>query len=513
MATSKRPASLLVRLDPRRRGGLQRQIYASVQRAILDGVVGPGTRLPSSRALADDLGVSRTTTLLAVQQLQAEGYLTGRRGSGIFVAAELPDDLLRRRTARPPARLRHPTLSRRGAALVAAPQGARRLPGPPRAFRIGTPGVDLFPAALWWRLASRRLRAITPTQLDYGEPAGLRALREAIVEHVQTARGTRFGADQVLIVAGAQQGLELISRVLLDPGDRVWMEEPGYPGARSALLGAGARIVPVPVDAEGLAVEAGARGAGDARLAYVTPSHQYPLGVPMSLPRRLALLRWAGRAGAWVIEDDYDSEFRYGARPVPCLHGLDVDGRVIYVGSFSKTLFPALRLGFLVVPPDLQDGLQAARAAADQHPPVLDQAVLADFIGEGHFARHLRRMRMAYRERLDALTEAAARFCRGALRLRPTRTGLHAIADLEGADAGRVSREAAARGVEATPLSAYYAGRARRANALVLGFAAVRPEAARRGMARLAAAIDAARRPGSGLTFQHSAPGKATTRE
>jgi GntR family transcriptional regulator/MocR family aminotransferase len=354
--------------------------------------------------------------------------------------------------------------------------------------------VDLFPVAIWWRLASRRLRSITPARLDYGEPAGLRALREAIADHVQTARGTRFGADQVLIVAGAQQGLELISRLLLDPGDRVWMEEPGYPGARSALVGAGARIVPVPVDAEGLAVGAGARLAGDARLAYVTPSHQYPLGVPMSLPRRLALLGWASRAGAWVIEDDYDSEFRYGARPVPCLHGLDVDGRVIYVGSFSKTLFPALRLGFLVVPPDLRDGLVAARAAADQHPPVLDQAVLADFIGEGHFARHVRRMRVAYRERLEAITDAAARFCGGALRLRPTRTGLHAIADLDGAAAARVSREAAARGVEATPLAAYFAGRGKPPNALVLGFAAVRPEAARRGMERLAAALDASRR-------------------
>jgi GntR family transcriptional regulator/MocR family aminotransferase len=199
-----------------------------------------------------------------------------------------------------------------------------------------------------------------------------------------------------------------------------------------------------------------------------------------------------------VLEDDYDSEFRYGARPVPCLHGLDVDGRVIYVGSFSKTLFPALRLGFLVVPPDLQDGLVAARATADQHPPVLDQAVLADFLGEGHFARHLRRMRVAYRERLEALTDVAARFCGGILRLRPTRTGLHAIADLDGADAVRVSEEAAARGVEVTPLSAYFAGPGRHANALVLGFAAVGAEAARRGMERLAAAIDAARGPRSG---------------
>src|SRR5262245_56288779 len=379
MATSP-PTSLLVRLDPRDRSGLQRQIRTSIQRAILDRVVAPGTRLPSSRALAEDLGVSRTTTLLAVQQLQAEGYLAGRRGAGTFVAEELPDDLLLQRSTRLGRRLRHPTLSRRGATLVAVPQGAHRLDGPPRAFRIGTPGVDLFPVALWWRLASARLRSITPTQLDYGEPAGLRALREAIAAHVQTARGTRCDTDQILIVAGAQQGLELISRVLLDPGDRVWMEEPGYPGARSALLGAGASIVPIRVDPEGLDVKAGARRAGDARLAYVTPSHQYPLGVPMSLPRRLALLRWATRARAWVVEDDYDSEFRYGARAVPCLHGLDVDGRVLYVGSFSKTLFPALRLGFLIVPPDLVDGLLAARAVADQHPPVLDQAILSDFI-------------------------------------------------------------------------------------------------------------------------------------
>ncbi|HKW95424.1 MAG TPA: PLP-dependent aminotransferase family protein, partial [Methylomirabilota bacterium] len=441
MATSRPSSGLLVRLDARDRSGLQRQIRASIQRAILDGVVTPGTRLPSSRALADDLGVSRTTTLLAVQQLQAEGYLTGRRGAGTFVAEELPDDLLRQRIIRAGRRLRHPTLSRRGVALVAAPQGAHRLDGPPRAFRIGTPAVDLFPVALWWRLASARLRSITPTQLDYGEPAGLRALREAIADHVQTARGTRCGPEQIVIVAGAQQGLELISRILLDPGDRVWMEEPGYPGARSALVGAGARIVPVRVDAEGLDVEMGARRAGDARLAYVTPSHQYPLGVPMSLPRRLALLQWASRARAWIVEDDYDSEFRYGARPIPCLHGLDVDGRVIYVGSFSKTLFPALRLGFLIVPADLVDGLVAARAVADQHPPVLDQAILADFIVRGHFARHLRRMRMAYRERLQALTAASERFCGGALRVRPTRTGLHAIADVDGADAARVARE------------------------------------------------------------------------
>ena len=379
--------------------------------------------------------------------------------------------------------------------MAAVQEGARRLVGPPRAFRLGTPGVDLFPVGLWSRLASRRLRSVTSAQLDYGDPAGLRALREAIASHVQTARGTRCEADQVLMVAGAQQGFELVCRLLLDPGDRVWMEEPGYPGARSALRAAGARIVPVPVDAEGLDVARGARRAGDARLAYVTPSHQYPLGVPMSLPRRLALLRWARAARAWVIEDDYDSEFRYGARPIPCLHGLDVDGRVIYVGSFSKTLFPALRLGFLIVPPDLRERLVAARAAADQHPPTLDQAVLADFILEGHFARHLRRMRMAYRERLEALIAAAERFC---ARRAPGAAGAdrppRARRRHRRRRSARVAGGGPARGRGGAACPPTSRGPGRGANGLVLGFGVVRPDASRRGMERLAAAIEAARR-------------------
>ncbi len=485
---------LLIRVNARARGTLQQQVYGEIRRAILSGVVTPGARLPSSRALADDLGISRTTTVLALEQLLAEGYVVTRRGAGTFVAEDLPDDLPRARATDPVSIPKCLPLSRRGTALSAVLQGARRLGGPPRAFRIGTPGVDLFPVKLWQRLINRRLRSVTAAQLDYGDAAGLRPLREAIADHVQTARGTRCSADQVVIVAGAQQGLDLICRLVLDPGDQAWLEEPGYPGARHALLGAGTRIVPVRVDAEGLDVEAGARRAGDARLVYVTPSHQYPLGVPMSLRRRLALLAWARKARAWVVEDDYDSEFRYTIRAVPCLHGLDADGRVIYVGSFSKTLFPALRLGFLIVPTGLQERLVAARLATDQHPPALDQAVLADFILEGHFVRHLRRMRTAYRERLEALADAVERFCCGVLRLRAVRTGLHAIADLNGADATRVSLEAASRGIEVAPLAAYFAHRANAANGLALGFAAVRPEVLRRGVERLAAAIAAARR-------------------
>jgi GntR family transcriptional regulator/MocR family aminotransferase len=487
-------AGLMVRIDGRSRVGLQQQIYVAVRRGILGNVIKSGTRLPSSRALADDLCVSRTTTLLAYEQLTAEGYLTTRHGSGTFVADEIPDDLARTTAARRLPATKHPPLSRRGTAMAAMPSAWRRLPGSSRPFRAGVPGLDLFPLRLWSQLVNRRIRSATISQLDYNDAAGFPALRAAIAEHVQVARGTRVGADQVLIVAGAQRAFDLVCHLLLDPGDKAWLEEPGYPGARSALVGAGARIVPVRVDEHGLDVDAGIRRAPDARLAYVTPSHQFPLGVPMTLTRRLALLKWANTAGAWVVEDDYDSEFRYRTRAIPCLHGLDVEERVIYIGSFAKTLFPALRLGFMIVPSDLRDRMLSARRATDVHPQLLDQAVLADFIAGGHFERHLRRMRTAYRERLEALVAASTRYCGGALQIRPVTTGLHAVADLSAGDAGTVSEEAYARGVEVAPMERYCVTPARAANALVLGFAAVRPEGFRSGMERLAAAIEAANR-------------------
>lgn len=506
-----REANLLIRIDARARETLQQQIYADIRRAILDGIVAPGARLQSSRALADDLRVSRTTTLLVFEQLTAEGYLTAQRGSGTFVAQELPDDLPRASSiARRASGVKHPPLSKRGSALVSTPPAALRaaIGGPPCAFRLGVPALDLFPVHLWSQLAGRRLRSLTLGQLDYGDSAGFRDLRAAIADHVQSTRGTRCTVDQVLIVAGAQRGLALACDLLLDPGDAAWLEEPAYPGARSALAGAGARIVPVPVDDDGLDVDAGRRLARHARLAYVTPSHQFPLAVPMSLARRLALLRWASEARAWVIEDDYDAGFRYGARPLPCLHGLDIDGRVIYIGSFSKTMFPALRLGFLIVPPDLLDNLMAARRAADVHPPMLEQTVLADFMAAGHYERHLRRMRSVYRERVEALMSGAQRYCAGVLTIRPVRTGLHAIADLDCVSARSVTREALNRGLEMMPLGHYYTGPGRNDRSLVLGFAAVRPEALLAGMEQLARAIDAAKRPGrSGF-----AAGKAAAR-
>ncbi len=482
-----------IRLDPRAPEALQTQIYAAIRQAILDGALPPGAPVLSSRALAAELGVSRTTTLLALEQLMAEGYLETRARSGTFVARDLPDDRPRARATPPRTRPRHPAISRRGALLASVPPSAVRIPGPPCAFRIGIPAVDLFPMRLWTQLVHRRVRALTVPQLDYSHAAGFQPLREAIADHVHAARGTRCDPDQIFIVGGAQRGLDLIFRLLLDPGDRAWLEEPGYFGARSALLGAGARVQPARVDAQGVDVSVVERDRRGARLIYVTPSNQFPLGVPMSLPRRYALLRWASAAHAWIVEDDYDSEFRYGTRPLPCLHGLDVDGRVIYVGSFSKTLFPALRLGFLIVPPDLRETLIAVRRSGDVHPPVLEQAALADLMHGGHYERHLRRMRAAYHERLQALEAAAVRCCGDALRLRPVLSGLHAVADVK-ADAERVFEEALARGVETMPLSAYCGVRAQAPNGLVLGFAPVRPEMAVLGMERLAAAIEAARR-------------------
>jgi GntR family transcriptional regulator/MocR family aminotransferase len=488
-------ASLPIHLDVHAHGDLHEQLYRELRRAIVARIIRPHTRVASSRALAADLGVSRTTTQLALEKLQSEGYLVTRRGSGTFVAAELPDDAPSPVVlARPPVRCEPLALSRRGADLASGRSPADRLPGPARPFRLGVPALDRFPTAVWSRLSSRRVAAMTIRDLDYGATAGLPELREAIADHVRVTRGTRCEAANVYIVGGAQRGLEFICRLLLDPGAPAAVENPGYPGAWSALAAAGAQLIPVPVDDEGASVAALAREPR-VRLVYVTPSHQFPTGGAMSLARRLALLDWAAASGAWIIEDDYDCEFRFGAQPVPCLQGLDPAGRVIYVGTFSKSLYPSLRLGFVIAPLALHDRFVAARRAlADPQPPFLDQAIVAEFIADGQFARHLRRMHAVYRERLEALAEAAQRWCGGALALRPTRTGLHAVADVIGADATQVAAEAAQRDLEVMPLAAYGLVPAPGDNALVLGFGAVSPAHIAAGTQRLAAAIEAAHR-------------------
>ncbi|MGH3145626.1 MAG: PLP-dependent aminotransferase family protein, partial [Rubrobacter sp.] len=361
-----------VSLNPTSDAPYYRQLYEGVRSAILSGLLPVGTRLPSTRTLATELGVSRTTAVTAFDQLLAEGYLEGKVGSGTFVAGSLPDDLLsvreRVECESGPARSGR-RLSGRGAMLAATPATAVRDRGSPRAFRPGVPALDEFPYAVWRRISGKVWRRPSGGLLGYGDPAGYWPLREAISGHLRTARGVRCLPEQVIVVSGSQQALDLAARVLLDPGDAVWVEDPGYTGARGALSGAGARLVPVPVDGEGLEVEKGIEREPDARLACVTPSHQYPLGVTMNLGRRLVLLGWAGSSGAWVVEDDYDSEYRYTGRPLEALQGLDTGERVLYVGTFSKVLFPALRLGYLVVPPDLIEAFTSARELTDRHPP------------------------------------------------------------------------------------------------------------------------------------------------
>jgi GntR family transcriptional regulator/MocR family aminotransferase len=325
--------------------------------------------------------------------------------------------------------------------------------------------------------------------MGYGDPAGYQPLREAIAAYLGRSRGVRCDTEQVIIVAGSQQGLDLTARVLLDPGDAVWMEDPGYRGALAALTAAGARVVPVPVDDQGLDPVAGNRREAHARLVYVTPSHQFPLGVVMTVSRRLELLKWAARRGAWVLEDDYDSEYRYRARPLAALQGLDTEGRVIYIGTFSKVLFPSLRLGYLVVPLDLIDTFTTGLAHTSGQARLFEQLVLADFMNEGHFERHIRRMRGLYQERQRALVAAAERDLKGILEVAADEAGIHLIGWLpRGASDRAASRAAVAEGVYTPPLS-FYCLMERRRGGLLLGYACIDEGEIDSGVRRLAKAL------------------------
>jgi GntR family transcriptional regulator/MocR family aminotransferase len=482
--------------DKSRAAPLHRQIYEAIRRAILSGEFKRGRRLPATRLLAAQLGVARMTVVNAYEQLLIEGYLEGRTGAGTYVAATIPEEMLQisrggsHRRKSPPA-TRSSALSRHGEWLAAKTLAELHVQenGDNFAFQIGLPAVDEFPFAVWSRLATRRLRCPPRELLFYGEPAGYRPLRASIAAHLQSTRAVQCDADQVIIVAGSQQALDLTARVLLNPGDAAWVEDPCYPGARNALLAAGSKVVPVPVDDEGFDLAAGLKLCRTARLVYVTPSHQYPLGVTMSLSRRLALLDWAKQTGAWVIEDDYNSEFRYSGRPLSSLQGLDQNGRVIYVGTFSKTTFPSLRLGCMVIPKDLADAFTAARALVDRHSPSIDQAILTDFIEGGYFARHVRRMRSLYSERQGLLVAAAESELAGLLEVKPAIAGMHLIGWLPKGVSDNAASEAAARnGVEAAPLSAYCSKPLPRGG-LVLGYAAVNAKRIKDGTRRLARAL------------------------
>ena len=468
---------VLIALDPGARDTLSRQIYRVLRDGILAGRLVGGLRLPSTRGLAADLGVSRNTVVTAFDQLLAEGYVESRVGRGTRVSHTLPDQLLHAR-ARPRVRdVVSPAPNAPSARAELLVEHARRKSSADEraiAFAPGVPALDQFPWRTWGRLVAVHGRAMGPAVAGYADSLGYRPLREAVARYVAVARGVTCTADQVVIVAGSQQGLDLVARVATDPGDSAWIEDPGYHGALGALIAAGLRVTGVPVDADGLSVAAGRIAAPPARLIYVTPSHQFPLGLTMSTSRRLELLAAAAEMQAWIVEDDYDSEFRYVSRPLTALQGLDRDGRVVYVGTFSKVMFPALRIGFVVAPPSLLPAIAAARQFAGTQQATLEQMVLADFISDGHFERHVRRMRAVYAERQQNLIEALRAECPNLVDAAAAGSGMHLVGWLApGVDDADVSRRAAARGIDAIPLSAFAVDRGAGRPGVLLGYAHV----------------------------------------
>jgi GntR family transcriptional regulator/MocR family aminotransferase len=490
--------SLAIRLaDPgASEGPLSRQLYAAMRAAILEGRLGAGDRMPASRVLAADLGVSRNTALAAVDQLASEGYLETRRGSGCYVARDLPDarpaPVAARSTPTAAAELR---LSRRGRGLAATPRSAAAVRG--RWYPCFTPGVpdnSDFPFGLWARLLARSWRHPASDVVQGGDPAGHPDLRQAVADYLRQARGVRCAAEHILILSGIRQAVDLTCRLLLDPGDAVWLENPCHTGVRAAIAAAAVRIADVPVDRDGIVVARGIAKAPRARLACVAPSHQYPLGVVLSLQRRLQLLAWAREAKAWILEDDYDSEFRYAGRPLATLQSLDSEGRVIYVGSLSKVLFPSLRIAYLVAPPALVGAFRRARAAIDEYPPMTPQPALAAFFAEGHLAAHVRRQRKRYAERQARLLSLAARHLAGKLEFAADPAGLHLVARPVGALARipdtEIELRLKAAGIVAPALSRYYVGK-RAQSGLLLGYAAVPDDLVEPALQRMAEVLDA----------------------
>ncbi|HUP89401.1 MAG TPA: PLP-dependent aminotransferase family protein [Longimicrobiales bacterium] len=480
---TKQRSTLTLALPPKQPGIPAYLWLCDVLRSgILAGHLPPGTRLPATRDLARQYGLSRGTVVSAFAQLHAEGYTDPRTGSGTYVCSTIPEQLLKAGRSR--ARQEVEPRRRITSKFLTQIHPMRYYEQPSsRAFRANQPALDLFPTTLWAQVAGRRLRRASAFDLLSCGAMGYRPLQEAVADYLNTSRGVKCGPEQVAIVAGLQEAVYLAGRMFVNPGDSVCMEDPGYGGAARVFQALGAKIKPVPVDEQGMTVP-NAR-LRNVRLVYVTPAHQYPLGITMSLARRMELLKWTRNNDTVILEDDYDSEYRYSGRPMPALQGLDVQGVVLFAGSFSKVMFPSLRLGYLVVPPDLVDGVAAIKGLTSRHAPVLEQAILADFISDGHFARHIRRMREVYAERLNALLVGAEKYVGELLEIPRVEAGLQTVGWLRpGVDAKSVARAAAKRDVEVIPLSEFCRGGKLR-QGLQLGFAAVGPREIDRGLNEL----------------------------
>ncbi|WP_193214169.1 PLP-dependent aminotransferase family protein [Luteolibacter marinus] len=429
-------------------------LHREIRAAILEGRLAAGTRLPPTRSLASQLGIARGTVSSVYEELAAEGYVAARTGDGTRVLAAGRTQLVEPVTSQHLEQDTPVRLADRASEWQRTPFPIDQ--SPPRAFRANIPSAMEFPLEVWSRLSSRRIRFATRGLLLESDPLGYLPLRDAIAAHLCETRGLRCGGDQVMIVSGTQMALDLTARLLIDPGDSAWVEDPGYPGASRLLTAYGARVIPVPVDGDGMNVGEAARRAPDVRLAVLTPSHQFPLGVTLSVERRTDLLRRARMNGFWIFEDDYDSEFRFTGRPLVGMQGMPGGERVLFSGSFSKMLYPGIRLGFLVLPRPLVEPFRAARSLIDRFPATLEQAVLCDFITEGHFERHLRRMRMTYMERYATLVEVSRKVWGERLAVDSNDTGLQAVAWLgEGRSAEALTGTAGYLGYEFVPLTRY----------------------------------------------------------
>jgi GntR family transcriptional regulator/MocR family aminotransferase len=466
---------------------LFRQIYLQIRAAILSQSLAPGTKLPSTRALAAQLAVSRSAVVSAYEQLLAEGYASGKVGSGSYVASDLPAV-----EGRGPKRKRPVTIAR--AAPLRPDFADVTVQSDERPFNLGRTLVDARTMELWRKVSARAFRSLGHDHFGYSDPRGQPELRKAICDYLRAARAVQCEPEQIVVTSGTQHAIDLVIRVLLKPEMQAWIEDPGYSLTRQALIAAGVKARPIPVDAQGIDVSAGIRAAPKARAAFVTPSHQFPTGVVLSMTRRLELLNWARETDAWIVEDDYASEFRYGGRALASLQGLDERERVIYVGTLNKALFPGLRLGYAVVPPALLKAFITVRYLVDRQPSSLAQAVVADFIEQGHFAAHLRRMRLQYKDQRDVLVAALRQRLGSGITVDPPDQGMHLVAYLRrGLNDVAIERAARDHGVIVRAMSRLYAAAPPR-SALVIGFSGYPREIIPPAVTRLAKAF-AGQRP------------------
>ena len=483
-----------LRIDGRKTLPLFRQIYDQIRTAILQGELKTGDRVPSSRELVHRLGISRTTVVTALDMLISEGYLATRHGSGTFVASDVPDQPVSLKPATGddsnlPIHHHENLLSEFGDSLRAC---NRHLwyEGRPAPLCPGEPALDLFPTKIWSKIVRRVWKSIAPSDLSYGEPAGYAPLRNQIAEYLRSHRGVNCDASQVVIVSGTQQAIDVVARIALEPGDKVLFENPGYLSAASAFENQRAELIALPVDDLGAAIRQVSKQDQDAKLVYVTPSHQYPLGVTMSIERRLELIDWAQRNDVLILEDDYDSEYRYGQKPLPCLQGLGNDSRTVYVGSFSKVICPAIGIGYAIVPPWMIAPVENALRLISRPPSQTEQIVVSEFIREGHFVRHIRRMRKSHALRqaclVDALDKKVSPWCQ----VIGNSAGLHCTLTLKGRnpkDTYLVER-LLKQGVITRPLSNYYLPDTLpkgRLNGLILGFASSTESQIRRAVTKI----------------------------